>query len=177
MFSIRKNVILKIILWVTFFAYFLFLVKAVLLKFLPPDLIADQMHRIDSELISRSFANSNLTPFKTIIGYIVNPISAKIAIGNVIGNIIIFIPIGLLTPFLVLKKYEFWFSFRVSLLASFGISLMFEVIQLLTYFGSFDVDDLLLNTFGGVLGFSIGYLFVNLYHDYMLKHYRKTIEP
>lgn len=176
MLSIKKNVILKVILWITFFAYFLFLIKVVLLKFLPPDLIADQIHRIDSELISRSFANSNLIPFKTIVGYIVNPISAKIAIGNIIGNIVVFIPIGLLAPFLVLKKYEFWASFKASLLASFGISLMFEVIQLLTYFGSFDVDDLLLNTLGGVLGFFIGYMFVNLYHDYMLKHYSKTIE-
>lgn len=171
MFSIRKNTILEIILWVTFFAYFLFLVKAVLLKFLPPELIADQMHRIDSEIISRSFPNSNLIPFKTIISYIVNPISVKIAIVNVLGNIILFIPIGILAPFLVLKKYEFWISFKVSLLASFCISLAFEVIQLLTYFGLFDVDDLILNTFGGVLGFFIGYLFVNLYHNFKMKYY------
>jgi len=176
MFSIRKNIVLEIILWATFLAYFLFLVKAVLLKFLPPDLIADQMHRIDNELISRSFANSNLIPFKTIIGYIVNPISAKIAIGNVLGNIIVFIPVGKLAPFLILKKYEFWGSFKVSLLTSFGISLAFEVIQLLTYFGSFDVDDLILNTFGGVLGFFIGYLFVNLYHNFMMKYHGKTVE-
>ncbi|OIO32418.1 MAG: VanZ family protein [Candidatus Yonathbacteria bacterium CG_4_10_14_3_um_filter_47_65] len=176
MFSIRKNIVLEIILWATFLAYFLFLVKAVLLKFLPPDLIADQMHRIDNELISRSFANSNLIPFKTIIGYIVNPISAKIAIGNVLGNIIVFIPVGILAPFLILKKYEFWGSFKVSLLTSFGISLAFEVIQLLTYFGSFDVDDLILNTFGGVLGFFIGYLFVNLYHNFMMKYHGKTVE-
>lgn len=177
MFSIIKNIILKVILWVTFFAYFLFLVKVVLLKFLSPDLIAYQLHHIiDFEIISRSFVNSNLIPFKTISGYIVNPISIKIAINNIIGNIIIFIPLGLLAPFLVLKKYEFWASLKISLLASFGISLLFEVIQLLTYFGSFDVDDLLLNTLGGVFGFFIGYLFINLYHDYMLKHYSKTIE-
>lgn len=176
MFSIRKNIILKVILWITFFAYFLFLVKVVLLKFLPLELIVYQLYHIDFELISRSFANSNLIPFKTIGGYIVNPISAKIAIGNVIGNVVVFIPIGLLAPFLVLKKYQFWASLKISLLVSFGISLIFEVIQLLTYFGSFDVDDLLLNTFGGVFGFFIGYLFVNLYHDYILKHYSKIIE-
>ena len=176
MFSIRKNTILKIILWVTFFAYFLFLIKIVLLKFLSPELFAGQMQRIDSELISRSFSNSNLIPFKTIIGYIVNPISAKIAIENVLGNIIVFIPIGILAPFLVLKKYEFRISFKVSFLVSFCISLVFEVIQLLTYFGSFDVDDLILNTFGGVLGFFIGYLFVNLYHNFKIKYYGKTLE-
>jgi len=176
MFSIRKNVILKIILWITFFAYFLFLVKVVLIKHLPLELIVYQLHRIDFELISRSFANSNLIPFKTISDYIVNPVSAKITIGNVIGNIVVFIPVGLLAPFLVLKKYQPLASLKISLFASFGISLIFEVIQLLTYFWSFDVDDLLLNTFGGVLGFFIGFMFINLYHDYMLKHYSKTIE-
>lgn len=170
MFSIRKNVILKVTLWVTFFAYFLFLVRVVLLKGLPPDLIAYQLHHIDFELISRSFANSNLIPFKTIGGYIVNPISAKIAIGNIIGNVVLFIPVGLLAPFLILKKYEFWASLKISLFASFGISLMFEVVQLLTYFGSFDIDDLLLNTLGGVIGCATVFLILKLYSRlYLLK--------
>ena len=38
---------------------------------------------------------------------------------------------------------------------SMGLSLGVEVMQLLTKVGSFDVDDILLNTVGGVLGFLI----------------------
>ena len=34
-----------------------------------------------------------------------------------------------------------------------GLSLCVEVLQLLTRVGSFDVDDIFLNTIGGVLGF------------------------
>ena len=36
-----------------------------------------------------------------------------------------------------------------------GLSLCVEIIQLFTRVGSFDVDDILLNTIGGVLGYII----------------------
>ena len=38
---------------------------------------------------------------------------------------------------------------------SFELSLVVELIQLITKVGSFDVDDLLLNTVGGMFGFVI----------------------
>ena len=40
---------------------------------------------------------------------------------------------------------------------SFDLSLVVEILQLLSKVGSFDVDDLLLNTLGGAIGY-IGYL-------------------
>lgn len=41
------------------------------------------------------------------------------------------------------------------LLYSFELSLLVETIQLVTKVGSFDVDDLLLNTIGGVCGYLV----------------------
>ncbi len=41
----------------------------------------------------------------------------------------------------------------MTLFYSFGLSLCVETFQILTRVGSFDVDDLLLNTLGGVLGY------------------------
>ena len=41
----------------------------------------------------------------------------------------------------------------MTLFYSLGLSLGVEVFQLLTRVGSFDVDDLLLNTIGGILGY------------------------
>jgi glycopeptide antibiotics resistance protein len=38
-------------------------------------------------------------------------------------------------------------------LATFFLSLTFELIQLIFEFGSFDVDDLILNTIGGIIGY------------------------
>lgn len=44
-------------------------------------------------------------------------------------------------------------------LSAFVLSLMFEIIQLLTAIGTFDVDDILLNLLGAVLG----YLFYQIF--------------
>ena len=44
-------------------------------------------------------------------------------------------------------------GFFKTLFYSFGLSLCVEVVQLFTRVGSFDVDDILLNTIGGVLGY------------------------
>ena len=46
---------------------------------------------------------------------------------------------------------------------SFELSLLVEVLQLVTKVGSFDVDDLLLNTVGGILGFLIYKLAVHFF--------------
>ena len=44
-------------------------------------------------------------------------------------------------------------AFFKTLFCSMGLSLCVEIVQLFTRVGSFDVDDILLNTIGGVLGY------------------------
>ena len=66
---------------------------------------------------------------------------------NLLGNVIIFVPFGFFLP--MASRYQSFFS---TLYASFGFSLCVEVFQFVTRVGSFDVDDLLLNTIGGVMG-------------------------
>lgn len=66
---------------------------------------------------------------------------------NLFGNVIIFIPFGFFLP--MASKYR---SCSATLFWSFGLSLCVETFQLLTKVGSFDVDDILLNTIGGVAG-------------------------
>ena len=66
---------------------------------------------------------------------------------NLFGNVIIFIPFGFFLP--MASKYRGCFA---TLFWSFGLSLCVEIFQLLTKVGSFDVDDILLNTIGGVAG-------------------------
>ena len=66
---------------------------------------------------------------------------------NLFGNVIIFIPFGFFLP--MASKYRICFA---TLFWSFGLSLCVETFQLLTKVGSFDVDDILLNTIGGVAG-------------------------
>lgn len=67
---------------------------------------------------------------------------------NLFGNILIFVPYGFFIS--VASRMR---GFLMTLFYSFGLSLGVEVFQLLTRVGSFDVDDLLLNTIGGILGY------------------------
>ena len=46
-------------------------------------------------------------------------------------------------------------SFFLTLFYSFGVSFFVECFQLVTRVGSFDVDDMLLNTLGGVIGYIV----------------------
>ncbi len=75
------------------------------------------------------------------------------AMTNLVGNVIIFIPFGFFMP--MASKYR---SFLSTFACGFLLSLGVEIFQLVTKIGSFDVDDLLLNTIGaciGYFGFSI----------------------
>lgn len=81
---------------------------------------------------------------------------------NLFGNILIFVPFGFFIS--VASKAR---GFFMTLFYSFGLSLCVEVFQLVTKVGSFDVDDLLLNTIGGVLG----YILFSICNRIRRKHY------
>lgn len=68
---------------------------------------------------------------------------------NVVGNIVAFMPCGFFLP-IISRRGKAWYR-CISL--CFGLSLGIELTQLIFCVGSFDVDDLLLNTIGGALGF------------------------
>ena len=67
---------------------------------------------------------------------------------NVIGNIAMFIPVGIVWPF-CFKKLN---TIGKSILAGGCFSLFIEIVQLLFYDHCSDVDDLILNTTGVVIG-------------------------
>lgn len=70
---------------------------------------------------------------------------------NIAGNVLCFMPFGAILPVLNRKARNF---FMITLL-SFEFSLLVECAQLVSKVGSFDVDDLILNTLGGMLGFFV----------------------
>lgn len=67
---------------------------------------------------------------------------------NLFGNVMIFLPFGFFMP--MASKYR---SFFAAVFYSFALSLGVEMFQLFSRVGSFDVDDLLLNTIGGAVGY------------------------
>ena len=92
----------------------------------------------------------NLVLFKEIRRFLTyrETLGTFAVLTNVVGNVVIFVPFGFFMP--MASKYR---SFFMTVCYSFGLSLCVEVFQLLTRVGSFDVDDLLLNTIGGLAGY------------------------
>jgi len=69
---------------------------------------------------------------------------------NTILNIILFVPLGFMLPFLW-KKYN---SLKATLMFGLSTSLAIELLQILTYRAT-DINDLIANTFGIILGYLI----------------------
>jgi len=78
-------------------------------------------------------------------------VSSEYSYKNIGGNIVGFVPLGILIPLVFTFLGGF---FRVTGIV-FLISLLFETTQLLAGIGVFDVDDLILNTAGGIIGYII----------------------
>ena len=99
----------------------------------------------------------NLRPFKTISLYWrllvkpVRPVLTRLAVYNLAGNILLFLPMGVLIP-------AVWEHFRrigrVLLLVA-GMVAAAELIQVLILAGSCDIDDVILNLLGAALGYPL----------------------
>ena len=93
----------------------------------------------------------NLTLFQEIGRYYgigVRTGAWKLFLFNVVGNVLVFVPLGIYVP----RLFQRCRNVLVIGLLSLELSVIVEVTQLVTRVGSFDVDDLLLNTIGGILG-------------------------
>lgn len=101
---------------------------------------------------SHSLSSIQLIPLKTILE------AYKLGFGSfvyhVMGNLIWFIPFGLLYPFLSvqpLKKVVFY---------AFLLSFSIEVLQWLFVTGVSDIDDILLNVLGAMIGLGIAHFMI-----------------
>ena len=91
----------------------------------------------------------NLVPFREIERFWIYREELGIhSFFNLAGNILGFMPAGFFIPMLWEERKGFLFTICVT----FQMSLLVEILQLLFRVGSFDVDDLILNTLGGMLG-------------------------
>ncbi len=89
---------------------------------------------------------TNLVPFREMFRY---PVGSENFNRQVIGNILLFMPFGFFATYYTKIKKISSISFM-----SILVSLTIEVVQ--KYIGrSFDVDDIILNVVGGILGFLV----------------------
>jgi len=95
---------------------------------------------------------TNLIPFATINRYLAildRPSGLGLFLYNVIGNMIILIPFGYFFPIVSRRAKKWWFFAFVALLFILSI----EAAQYLSMSGTLDVDDVLLNFIGAMIGY------------------------
>jgi glycopeptide antibiotics resistance protein len=100
---------------------------------------------------AEKFANTNCIPLNTIIYYLKGNPNYITAYNNLTGNIIAFVPIGFLAPLILNNSRKFTNTFLIA----FIICLSIELLQFVFNLGIFDIDDLILNVLGAVIGFII----------------------
>lgn len=134
--------ILKSVVTVIFIMYIAALLKIILFK---------NISLIQMFGKYKKMRSVNLIPFKSIFESLA--VSKRMgifwSIANVFGNLIVFIPFGYLVPIMWKKAMKF----KNILMLSAGLSLFFETFQYITGTGSSDIDDIMLNTMGAIIGY------------------------
>lgn len=141
-------------LWALLALYIYLLVKIILLKFHPADMGFLWSRLLSGlqqpELLSQRLESGNLVLFQEVSRSLQSFSGHDMY--NLLGNVAIFMPLGILLGLMFTRKrlagIRVWFC-------SFFLSLCLESAQLLFMIGQFDVDDILLNTLGGILGFAV----------------------
>lgn len=150
----KKTKLMNRIIVLALFVFYMYaLLKIILFKFDSIDMTF-LWHQLQENLgnpvrIMNRLQLGNFIPFKSISNNI-QSLSGHDVI-NLVGNIAVFIPFGM---FLVLLSKNKGMSFIGVLAQSLSLSLCLEFLQVVFFIGSFDVDDLILNTSGGLLGYS-----------------------
>lgn len=144
----KRGRIETVFLYGVFICYILLLIK---LLFLSRVSLLDLFN--SQRTLDRSI---NLIPFYSIKEYIFSNSATikKFAFSNMVGNIVIFIPLG--TYLSLFKNNK---SVITNLLFIFIVSLFIEITQGLLGIGASDIDDIILNCLGGLVGI-LGYKFL-----------------
>lgn len=100
-----------------------------------------------------SWSSSNFIPFEEMFRY---EFGTKLFYKNVVGNMLMFIPYGFFISYFLKIKKPWLVLFLTTL-----VSITIEITQLLIG-RVFDIDDIMLNIVGGLLGFILYYLFVKI---------------
>lgn len=97
--------------------------------------------------------NTNIIPFQSTYNYLMGSeyFNLNIILYNTIGNILIFVPLGIFLSFL----FSRFRTFPKVMMIGFTITVSIELLQFFLQLGQFDIDDILLNTIGALLGYFV----------------------
>lgn len=139
----------KKITWFLFAAYILLLIKLILFK--NPERFLSSLMHLGKDEIARGERNIIFIPFKTTWSCISGERGLWDAIANIGGNLLGFVPMAMMLPILFNQLN----NAKKVISVVFLTSLFFEMIQFFTGVGYCDIDDIIQNTLGGVIGWLI----------------------
>ena len=87
--------------------------------------------------------------FIWVLRYSANEAQIRHAVVNLVGNVVMFVPLGFFVPCIWERTRKFGWHFLAMVLIIVAV----ELTQLFTLLGKCDVDDLLLNLVGTTIGF------------------------
>lgn len=143
----------KKLIKILFYIYIAFLILFVVLKFDGSFERIISLHNSIIENEKDGLRNINLIPFRSISPYLRN-ITEPYAFKNIIANILVFILLGF---FVSNKNSKNVFK---TLVICISVILSIECIQLLFKIGFFDVDDIILNFIGSLIGMGINKILI-----------------
>lgn len=125
-------------------AYYAILIKVMVFKDMPTIHIGQLMFNFGG---TNGGHPANFVPFKTIVPYLFGDQGLVIAGVNLLGNIALLVPIGLLAPLVFIN-----ITWKKSLALSVAAGLSIEIMQAVLDLGIFDIDDVILNALGVMTG-------------------------
>ena len=151
MWKIEKKEIWRL-LWII---YLITIIKTIIFKY-PVERLIEISNTWTKEVVWEGLFNANFTLGKSIKMYIryFNKFPFWNGVANLFGNFIAFIPFGIFLPIC----YEDCRSFWKVLFFALMFVVFIEMFQLLSAFGIFDVDDILLNVSGAITGYLFYFL-------------------
>jgi len=104
-------------------------------------------------LQDNNYGLSNFIPFKEMFRY---EFGSRLFIKNIVGNVLLFLPYGYFAADYLKSK-----KMLLPCFLTFIVSLTIELVQL-NIGRTFDVDDVILNTIGGILGYLLYRIIENI---------------
>jgi glycopeptide antibiotics resistance protein len=130
-----------------FVAYCALLVKLMVFKDIPVIRIGHLMFNFGG---GGTTGPANLVPLKTIVSYLLGEKGRVIDFVELAGNIVPLMPIGFIAP-LVYRTM----TWQKALVLAVATGFVIEGMQVVLRVGIFDIDDVILNALGVMIGYSL----------------------
>lgn len=128
-----------------------------------------QEELINDRILNNLSLSNNYIPFHTIFIAIIDSIKYHVfteIIYSIMGNIILFIPLGFSLFFFIEVKKKRLILFICLFFVSFTIESLQWIMNFFLEFNyrAVDIDDIILNMCGGIIGYAIAYYLSKTYH-------------